>query len=304
MKETYHICFTSHDEVMFRDTEDHDAFINIMALQSFSTGTEIMADAEMSTHVHQGVFTDKPMEFARRERMSYTKYFNAKYGRKGRFGQKYTFMAKVIGLYHILALLSYILRNGLHHGASATAFGYLFCSIRDMFAQDLGFCQDTPVVMSRQEIASYLPRFSEFPDSFQMNGRGVFVRSSFMELRRTEQYYSSPRNFLYQMNRLSDDSWLKEQLKDNTGAPITIAEIEHADEKTVAQMLNNEYGRNFSRTRLQDLDVCMLIDRELCRPFGATSAYQLTISQKQRIARQLKNEFHVSDAQICRCLVL
>ena len=63
---------------MFRDREDHDVFVNLMALQSFSTRTEILADAEMSTHVHQGVFTDNPSEFARRERMSYTKYFNTK----------------------------------------------------------------------------------------------------------------------------------------------------------------------------------------------------------------------------------
>lgn len=304
MKETYHICFTSHNEVMFRDREDHDVFVNLMALQSFSTGTEILADAEMSTHVHQGVFTDNPAEFARRERMSYTKYFNTKYGRRGRFGQKYTFVAVVLGLYHILTMLSYILRNGLHHGAAPTAFGYLFCSVRDMFAQDIGLCGDEAVPMSRSDIAGYLPRHAEFPDSFQMNERGVFVRRSFMELRRAEQFFSTPRNYLYQMNRLSDDSWLKEQLKDNTGAPLTISDIEQADENTVARMLKNEYGRNFDRTRLQDLDVCMLIDRELCRPFGATSAYQLTDSQKMRIARQLKYDFHVPDAQIKRCLVL
>ena len=304
MKEMFHICFTSHDEVMFRSPEDHDVFVNLMALQSLSTGTEILADAEMSTHVHQGIFTDNPMEFARRERMSYTKYFNTKYGRKGRFGEKYTFMVLVLGLCHILAMLSYVLRNGLHHGASPTAFGYQFCSVRDMFADDLGLCQDRAVKMTRQDIASYLPRYAEFPDSFQMNERGVFTRNSFMELRRAEQFFSTPRNYLYQMNRLSDDSWAREQLKDNTGAPITLADIEHADDKTVAQMLNNEYGRNYNRTRVQDLDVCMLIDNNLCRPFGVNSVYLLTDSQKQRIARQLKFDFHIPDAQIKRCLVL
>ena len=304
MKETYHICFTSHNEVMFRDREDHDVFINLMAIQSFSTGTELLADAEMSTHVHQGVFTDNPTEFARRERMSYTKYFNKKYGRKGRFGQKYTFVTLVLGLLHILAMLSYILRNGLHHGAAPTAFGYPFCSVRDMFAADLGLCQELSVEMSRQDMTTYLPRYSDFPDSYRMNERGVFVRSSFMELRRAEQFFSTPRNYLYQMNRLSDDSWAKEQLKDNTGTPITISNMEHADEQSVARMLNNEYGRNFNRSRLQDLDLCMLIDKELCRPFGTTSVYGLTDSQKQRIARQLKFDFHVSDAQISRCLVL
>ena len=304
MKELYHICFTSHEEVMFRDQEDHGMFVNTMALQSFSTGAEVLADAEMSTHVHEGVFTDRPAEFARRQRMSYTKYFNGKYGRSGRFGQKYTFVLKADGLYHIQTLVSYILRNGLHHGAAPTAFGYRYCSVRDMFANDLGLSTDVEQPMSREDIAYLLPRYAEFPDTFKMNADGVFVRSSFMELRRAEQYYSTPRNFLYQMNRLTDESWVREQLKDNTGMPITISDIEHADEKTVAQMLNNEYGRNFSRTRMQDMDVCALIDRELIRPYGVNSVYQLTESQKLRIARLLKNEFHLPDAQISRCLVL
>ena len=36
MKESYHICFTSHEEVMFRDEEDHGVFVNLMALRAFS----------------------------------------------------------------------------------------------------------------------------------------------------------------------------------------------------------------------------------------------------------------------------
>lgn len=53
MKESYHICFTSHDEVMFRDEEDHGMFINLMALRGFALDTELMVDAEMSTHAPQ-----------------------------------------------------------------------------------------------------------------------------------------------------------------------------------------------------------------------------------------------------------
>ena len=124
MKELHHICFTSHDEVMFRDEEDHGMFVNLMALRCFSSNTEIVVDAEMSTHVHQAVFSARPLEFARRERMSYTKYFNYKYGRYGRLGQKYTFLQPVKGFMHQMTLSSYILRNGLHHSAVSAAFGY------------------------------------------------------------------------------------------------------------------------------------------------------------------------------------
>ena len=304
MKESYHICFTSHGEVMFRDSEDHGMFINLMALRAFDTGTELLADAEMSTHVHLNLLADDPMAFAKRLRISYTKYFNHKYGREGRFGEKYTYLLKVDGFNHQLVLLNYILRNGLHHAASPTALGYLYCSVRDMYQEDIGLSRDQPVQLSREDIAHFLPRHSEFPDKYQMNENGVFIRSSFMELRRVEQHYGSPRNFLFQMNRLTDPSWSDEQQRDETGKPLTLADVEQADERSISQMLNNEYGRNFSRNRLQDMDVCRLIDRQLAPRFGASSAYGLTENQKQRLARQLLYEYRLPDAQIRRCLVL
>ena len=279
-------------------------FVNLMALRSFSTQTEILVDAEMSTHVHMGVFTDCPQLFAGLQRMSYAKYFNRKYGREGRLGQKYTFQLRIDGFVHMMVMENYVLRNGLHHGAAATAFGYPYCSVRDLFTQDIGLLMDMPVPMSRADMAARLPRHAEFPDHYQMNAQGIFVRSSFMELRRAEQYYGSPRNYLYQMNRLTDESWATEQQRDHSGAPLSLADIECADERTLAQMLNNEHGRNYSPSGLQDLDVCHLIDKELLLPYRVASVYQLTDAQKQIIARQLRYEFHLPDHQIRRCLVL
>lgn len=289
---------------MFRDEEDHGMFINLMALRGFALDTELIVDAEMSTHAHLNVFTNDPMRYSSQLRMCYTKYVNKKYSRKGRFGEKYTFVLKVDGFNHQMVLQNYVLRNGLHHGAAATAFGYPFCTARELFAEDIGLKKEIAVPMSRAEITSFLPRRAEFPDEYQMNAQGVFVRSSFMEIRRAEQFYVTPRNYLYQMNRLTDESWQVEQKKDATGKPITLADIEPADERSIAQMLNNENGRNFSRTRLQDLDVCRLIDKTILPSYGVTSVYQLTATQKQRIARTLNYEFHLPEHQIRRCLVL
>ena len=304
MKESYHICFTSHDEVMFRDEEDHGMFVNLMALRGYALDTELIVDAEMSTHAHLNIFTREPMRYSSQVRMCYTKYFNGKYGRKGRFGEKYTFVLKVDGFNHQMVLQNYVLRNGLHHGAAATAFGYPFCSARELFAGDIGLRKEVSIPMSRAEIASYLPRRAEFPDQYQMNAQGVFVRSSFMEIRRAEQFYVTPRNYLYQMNRLTDESWAADQQKDNTGKPITLADVEPADERSIAQMLNNENGRNFIKTRLQDMDVCRLIDKDILPSYGVTSVYQLTATQKQRISRTLCYDFHLPEHQIRRCLVL
>ena len=302
MKESYHICFTSHDEVMFRDEEDHGVFVNLMALRAFATDTEILADAEMSTHVHADVFTENPSPFAGTLRMSYTKYFNGKYGRKGRMGQKYTFSLKIDGYYHQQVALSYILRNGLHHGAAPTALGYPYCSVREMFAKDIGLSSEKAAPLSRSQMAAFLPRYSEFPDHWQMNADGILLRSSFLELRRAEQYYGSARNYLYQMNRLTDESWKQDQIQDGTGQPVTLSMLERADEQTIAQMLNNEHGRNFQHSRLQDPDVCRLIDNELLPSLGVRSVYLLTENQRQRLSMQLLHEFHLPEHQIRRCL--
>lgn len=299
MKEMYHICFTSHDEVMFRDEEDHGMFVNLMALRGYSSGTAIVVDAEMSTHVHQGVFSDCPLEFARRERMSYTKYFNYKHGRKGRFGQKYTYLQTVKGFMHQLTLQNYILRNGLHHGAVTAAFAYPYCTIRDLFAEELGFGKSTGAGYSREVMSSFLPRHADFPDEYQMDRSGVFLRSSFMEIRLAEQYYVTPRNYLYQMNRLTDESWSRDQRRDNTGEPLTLEAVEQADERSVAQMLKNETGK--TRQLMQDMEVCRLIDQDILQ--GAASVYQLSESRKRGIARQLYYEFHLPEHQIRRCLV-
>lgn len=124
-----------------------------------------------------------------------------------------------------------------------------------------------------------------------------------MELRRVEQLYATPRNFLYQMNRLTDDSWALEQAKDNTGKPLSLNDIERVDGKSIANMLSNEHGRNYRHDKLQDMDVCRLIDKDLLPSFGVTSVYRLTDSQKRRIARSLRYDYHLPESQICRCLV-
>lgn len=304
MKESYHICFTSHQEVLFRDEEDHGMMLNLMALRAYACDSEILVEAEMSTHVHQNIFSSRPMEYASTLRMSYTKYFNHKYDRKGRFGEKFTFLLKVEGLNHQVVLQNYVLRNGLHHQAAATALGYKYCTARELFVEDIGLSSEKAANYSRADIASFLPRHAEFPDEFQMNEEGVFVRRSFMEIRRAEHFYGTPRNYLYQMNRLSDEEWTRSQETDHTGKPITLDMLEPGYESSITQLFKNESGRNFSRTHLQDMDVCRLIDKDILPGYSVTSIYQLTGTQKQRIARQLYHEFHLPEAQIRRCLAM
>ena len=97
MRNLYHLCVASHNEVLFRDESDFIAFTNLMALAVFKTNEELLADALMSTHSHLAVMSHDPAPFIARLRHSYGRYFNYKYKREGRLGPKGFFQTGIIG---------------------------------------------------------------------------------------------------------------------------------------------------------------------------------------------------------------
>ena len=306
MRNLYHLCVASHDEVLFRDESDFITFTNLMALACFKTNEELLADALMSTHYHLAVMSHDPTPFITYLRHSYGRYFNRKYKRDGRLGPKGYFMYKIEGQRHRNAALSYILRNGLHHAQSATPFGYRHCTVNSVFNKEMGRLAERHTITSRAEIAGFLPRHAEFPDHFVMNEKGMFMRESFMEIPQLEMMFITPRGFLYQMNRLSDEIWKNEQMDDNTGEPpVTLGVIEHPfDKQSVLSMLECEKGFKYDPTRMNDISLCQLIDNELVAPFHKSSVYDLSDGQRLKLAQMLAHDLHIPQHQIKRCLVL
>ena len=137
-----------------------------------------------------------------------------------------------------------------------------------------------------------------------MNNNGVFLRSSFMELQTAESFYGTPRNYLYQMNRLTCDEWTAEQRKDrDESPPITLDSLE-PEKIPLSEYLANESGRRFRPDVLSDLDICGIIDNDYVRASGYISVYQLPDSGRERIFRELKHGYHIPENQIRRCLII
>ena len=139
-----------------------------------------------------------------------------------------------------------------------------------------------------------------------MNEKGMFLRESFMEIPQLEMMFITPRGFLYQMNRLSDEIWQKEQLDDKSGEPpITLDTIEHSfDKKSVLSMLESEKGFKYNPSRMNDIELCNLIDNELVKQFQKTSVYDLTDTQKFKLSQMLSNDLNLPPYQIKRCLAM
>ena len=304
MKKTYHLCLSGGDEILFRDEEDYNRGFNYFALALYKTDSTGLVESFQSTHCHKMVQTEDPVEFMYLMRQSYSKYFNRKYDRHGRVGEKMHFTLEIVGLYHHLAAMTYVLRNALHHGLVPIPYAYPHCSVNAIFQKEMGKRPPDRLLDER-----YFHRFTgkkaEWPSYYRMSESGVFLRESVLDIVLVENMYTSPRAFNYYMSRKSGEEWEKEQEEDKTGVvPVRLESIEAGiKSQTVEKMLIYENGRSDYR-KISDIDLCTEIDRNIVPRYGKTSVYHLSRSEKQQIGEQLYRQYHLPEAQIRRCLAM
>lgn len=303
MKKTYHLCLSAGEEVLFRDLEDYNRGFNCFAIALYKTVSSGLVESFMSTHSHQLVQTEAPTDLMYFFRMSYSMYFNRKYHRSGKLGEKNHFTMEVVGYHHILAASSYVLRNALHHGISPIPYAYLHCSANAIFMKEMGKspCQR---LIDPRHYRRFIGKNAEYPASYKMNESGVFLRESVLDIPQVENLFVTPRAFNWYMSRKSSEEWEAEQGKDKNGkAPINIATIESGViTESTEKMLIYENGKTDYR-RPSDIDICTEIDRNILPKYGKTSVYMLTRQEKQQIAEHLYRNLHIGERQIRRCLV-
>lgn len=304
MKKMYHLSLSSPDEALFRSHGDYHRAFNCYAIALLKSGSSSYADAFMSNHLHTCITSKDIKQFCYSFRIGYSMYMNNKYHRRGKLGEDNVFILEVDGIRHILALLSYIFRNALHHGVSPTPFAYPYSSANVIFSKELGK-NFTPDILPKEKMWRYLPKNLHIDIPFRMDTNGMFLREDVTEVREVELLYGTPRNFLFYMNRLSDTKWSDEQKEDNVkGEPITIGSIEKVDKKCIDVLIRNEYGRG-NYKKMSDIDLCELIDSKILYKYGVGSVYLLTRSQKNDIGNDLLTKYKVQGVtkeQIIRCL--
>ena len=303
MKKTYHLCLSGGDKIMFRDEEDYNKGFNYFALALYKTESTGLAEAFMSTHTHQMVQTSDPKEFMYNFRQPYSKYFNHKYQRTGKLGEKTHFTMEVAGYHHLLAAISYTLRNPLHHGVASIPYAYPHCSANAIFRREMGKLTDERI-LPRNQIYRHLSRRAEFPDSYKMSERGVFLRESVLDIPQVENLFVTPRAYNYYMSRKSSEEWVKEQAKDGNGlAPVNLALIENGILlHNPDQMQVYEAGKADYR-KMTDIELCTMLDDMARTIYGKHSVYQLTRQEKTQIAEEIYRTLHLNEALIRRCLV-
>ena len=304
MKKTYHLCLSSKGEVLFRSREDVIRGINCLCIGAYKTRAILLAYAFMSNHVHIIARTDDPQKLMMKFRYSYNKYFNAKYDRIGRIGEDNFFKIELVGLHHLLTAIAYVLRNPVHHGICATPFGYEFSSIRGVFKKEFGW-QSPENTLPRKSAYRFLPSRSVLPEKYQMNCEGMILPETVIDIQDVEHQFSTARSFLYYMNRLSGEEWVREQMQDHTSLPaITLESIEEGVRlHDMNTMLRNEHGRA-NYTTITDIILCHEIDNTLLQSYGVKSVYQLRIGQRENMLELIKRKYCVPTPLAKRCLAI
>ena len=304
MRKTYHLCLSAGDEVMFRDLEDYNRGFNSFAIALYKTSSTGLVESFMSTHMHLLVQTDSPKDFMMCLRLMYTMYFNKKYGRSGKLGEKLHFTMEIVGYHHTLAAMSYILRNALHHGVAPIPYAYPHCSANAIFMHEMGKRPEENL-LPQKSYYKHLGRTAEYPDSYKMNKSGVFLRESVLDIPQVENLFVTPRMFNFYMSRKSSEEWEAEQSKDQNNSPlINIQSIEHGvNTESVERLLLFENGKADYR-KLSDIDLCTEIDKNILPKYGKTSIYQLTPDEKKHIANHIYDTYHLNVTQIRRSLVM
>lgn len=304
MKKTYHLCLSAGDEVLFRDTEDYNRGFNSLSLALYGTGSTGLVESFMSNHCHMMVQTEDPVGLMHMFRQPYSKFFNCKYERSGTLGEKSHFSMEIVGIHHMLAAASYVLRNALHHGIVPIPYAYEHCSVNAIFQKEMGK-KPEEYLLPEKSFYRYIGKRAEYPSHYRMSSKGVFLRESVLDIVQVENMYLTPRTFDYYMARRTGEDWTKEQEKDQNGRPVVrLEDIEDGIKgDSIQKMLINETGKNDYR-RISDIDLCRLIDTEIISRYGKTSVYHLSPTEKKIIAEQLYKQFRAGREQITRCLAM
>ena len=304
MKSTWHLCLSAGEEILFRDLEDYHRGFNTFALALYKSDSTGLVESFMSTHCHLMIQTSSPSDFMYHFRHPYSMYFNKKYSRKGKLGEKIHFSMEVVGYHHTLAAASYTLRNALHHGVVSIPYAYPHSSVNSIFMSDLGKYPDQNLLHPRYH-HKYIGKTAEYPDTYKMNSSGLFLRESVLDIPQMENLFVTPRAFNYYMTRKSSEEWEAEQQKDKNDRPaVTLRNIEPANYmREVDKMLICENGKADYR-KPSDIDVCSMIDKTILQQYGKSSVYLLTEREKQMIAEYLYRQCRVGERQIRRCLAM
>lgn len=301
----YHLCYTSHNEVLCRTHLDYVRLYNSMVQAVMNTNSILVTYSIMSNHLHLAVITTDTRNLVQRIRSSYTQIFNDIYRRAGTLGDPGYFMLRLEGRLHVTTALSYILCNPVHHRVCANPFAYPYSPILMYFNK-----QNSGGLLSAEEGSVSLARSNRtirrnnsFPAKVRFDVSGRIEGASIVSTDIFEGHFGSYRAFQYGIGRVDYGRREEEQIADNSDSePVTISSIEPHLSSDEVRRIMTQNSSWVSEPSISDMELCSIIDGRYLERFHKMSYAQLTDSEKVKIARHIQGMRYVPARQLGRCL--
>ena len=273
----YHVC-TSHLEtdIYFRNKEEMDLALNIIAIAVFASGCRLLAFAIMSNHFH---FV---LEGTLEQCILFFDQFHSKLtvmmttlSRKELADQCEAKYICVKDLWQLKDLIAYVVRNPFAAMKDVNMFSYRWCS------GYLYFNSMLPYLPKGERVADMsLAKRRAFSRSRtgEVDGRilavdGIACASCFVDYKRAEAFFDNARDFQH---------WLLKNVDSQVETAILVGE----------------------KILLDDHDMWEVVYK-LCRnEYGVSEPKLLSQEKKITLARTLKQKYCATNAQIARCLGL
>lgn len=299
----YHLCFTSHQEVLCRRHSDYVRLFNSMAQAAINTGSMLVTYNIMSNHLHLALITSDTGRFMQRLRSSYTQMFNDRYRRTGMLGDPHYFILELKGRHHVTAALSYILRNPSHHRLCANLFAYPYSPVLLYFNNHRSHIFNPDNDISDARSLRTIRRKNQIPGNVRFDVSGMLDMAAVTNTEILEGYFGSYKAFQYGLVRTDYDRWEKEQANDRFGAaPVTLASMEpHLPAQAVTDMMTQNMAW-LKEASITDDELCSLIDGQYLSDFHKHSYTELTVDEKIKIAGHIRECRYVQLRQLGRCL--
>ena len=98
------------------------------------------------------------------------------------------------------------------------------CSANAFFSKQLGKAAPSELMPAPQRY-KYLPKGIHLPASYRMDTSGLLLREDILDIAQVEAIYVTPRNYIYQMNKIGDELSMKNQQEESSSSPLITLEL-------------------------------------------------------------------------------
>ncbi len=244
--------------------------IDLLGVYSHLHKVSVLAYQFLSNHYHLIVACEKPTDFMRGFRISYSQYFNSKYNTSGSVGKHHYSCGTISNYTKLEDRLIYVLRNSVKHGIEEHPYCDPYNSAQFYFFKERNMYDPEKLKLAGRKCRLNNSNYY-IPEHFLLDSKGHIYPRSFLDFRIVENILKPYSNYLQKISSPSEKEIIANNGKHPTPIKIKMNDlllsekvVELIKPRTILSLNNDEVVslcRRFRKSRSVSV-------RQLSRVFG------------------------------------